>query len=316
MPRLVFQNIVLWSLPFLSTVPYVLSWDKWESYGRDKRRKTSLPHSHLPLLLHDSSSLSILSCPSLCTLIKPPKAQSIPNLAALEVWETHISYILFLKTPWFSDAQQQLPHTPCTPCQRAGQPRLKGFEFPSFLPTSFPELGNCKTKRAPKCHQLPLLAFSPLCVFSKMTPHNTMAIAACGKLLGRQQRTNQDMENTTTRVPKPPNPVDPLLCCQEEPKGMAAPWMARGQQNPVVLFGSSAQLQSRVTQRPHMGTSSHHGRRLALPTALGQAQLQLRHRSDKSLRANPLAKPTLLHGREEATSWPCMSIFQDVWLNS
>ena len=182
-----------------------------------------LPHRHLPFLLHDSSSLSILPRPSLCTLIKPPKAQSIPNLKALEVWETHISYILFLKTPSFSNAQQLLPHMPCTPCPCTGQPRFKGFEFPSFLPISFPELGNCKTKRVPKCHQLPLLTFSPLCMFSKMMPQKTMAIPACGKLLGRQQWTNQDMESPSTRVPKPPGPVNHLPCCQEEPKGMAAP---------------------------------------------------------------------------------------------
>lgn len=49
----------------------------------------------------------------------------------------------------------------------------------------------------------------------------------------------------------------------------------------------------------------------AIP-ALGQAQLHLGHRSHKTLRANP----TLLHGREGATSWPCVSIFQDVGLNS
>lgn len=294
---------------------YVLSWDKWESYGRDNRRKTSLPHSHLPLLLHDSSSLSILSCPSLCTLIKPPKVQSIPNLAALEVWETHISYILFLKTSRFSDAQQQLPHTPCAPCQRAGQPRLKGFEFPSFLPTSFPELGNCKTKRAPKCHQLPLLTFSPLCVFSKMTPHNTMAIAACGKLREGSSGPTRTWKTLPQEYPNLLTLWIPYPAAKKSQREwLLLEWLVADK---IQLFFLGHLLSCRAGWlRDPIWAPPATMAGLALPTALGQAQLQLRHRSDKSLRANPLAKPTLLHGREEATSWPCMSIFQDVWLNS
>jgi len=75
--------------------------------------------------------------------------------------------------------------------------------------------------------------------------HDTAALhpAAREKLLERWLWTEESMGSTTAREGKPPSPLnyphcmakDHSHCCQEEPKGMAAPWMAHSQKRPVVF---------------------------------------------------------------------------------
>lgn len=191
---------------------------------------------HIATCLLYYSSLSVLSGSSLCPLIKPPQAQSLPHAGALEAWETHISHILFQNIPHFSDAHLQPPHMHCTPRQCIGQPKLNSFKSPSFLPISFPALGDCKVKSVPKCHQFPSLTSPPKCMFSKMMPWNTMAlqpfIQQLMKSLETWLWTKESMETTTTRDMKSPNPVNWPHC-----QGPLTPLPRRAKGNGCSLNG-------------------------------------------------------------------------------
>lgn len=145
--------------------------------------------------------------------------------------------------------------------------------------------------------------------------HNGIAAhhpAAQEKLLERWLWIKESMESATAKEVKPPDPVNhphPMAKTTSLPRranGNGCSLNGSHSTNSSCSFRSSAQLQTRLTQRHQYGhpQSSHAltTAGLALPAAPGQAQPQMRHRFLKSLRANPLSNPTLLHGREEATS--------------
>lgn len=96
------------------------------NHVEEPRRGKPLRHI-LPLLLHDSSSLS-------CPLLSHLRLSPFPTLKLWRHGKSCISYIFFLKTPCFSDAQEQLPHSLCTPCQRSLDPNVSNFLHYSSSP--------------------------------------------------------------------------------------------------------------------------------------------------------------------------------------